>query len=222
MGSFNPDVWLSQQIGKPAYCLQDDELRDLPPAPCFCYAKVDEANAQLGKSLESVGFVKVETLVTYYKQGSKDGAIDPRLRQAEPGDIAEVKKIANRSFRYSRFHSDSNFDPTVANRIKESWVTNFFEGKRGHRMLVTEETQGLAGFAILLERPEKTIVDLIAVDPAFRGRGHGKALLEAAEKKARKICAGTQKKNLISCNLYESCGYKLEKSEDVFHYHNDK
>jgi len=191
----------------------------LPPGPCFCYAKVSETDTKLSRGLRSAGFSLVETLLTFMKKPSKDGMLDSRLREARAADCERVKQIAECSFRFSRFHADPNFEPDLANRIKAAWAGNFFEGQRGHRMLVAEEQGHLSGFILLVENPEATAVDLIAVDPAFQGRGLGQALLSAAERKGRRIFAGTQQANLASCRLYQKCGYMVDKSESVFHLH---
>jgi len=219
LGGFQPDLWLSQQIGRPAYRMPPDSTDDLPPGPCFCYAKVPVQDVQRSQALASAGFLLVETLVTYQKQPSKDGVIDPRLREARVGDSKRVQEIAGGAFRFSRFHVDAGFGPPIANRIKAAWAGNYFQGQRGHRMLVAEEQGSLAGFILLVEGPKVTAVDLIAVDPAFQGRGLGAALLLAAETKGRRMTAGTQKTNLPSCRMYEKCGYTAGLRELVFHLH---
>ena len=219
MGSWQPDVWLSQQIGRAAYRVQEGPLDDLPPGPCFCYAKVRKTDTELIQVLRSAGFYLVETLLTFVKKPSEDGVLDSRLREARASDCERVKQIAESSFRFSRFHADPKFDSALANRIKAAWAENFFQGQRGHRMLVAEERGHLCGFILLVEKPETTAVDLIAVDPAFQGRGVGQALLSAAERKGRRIFAGTQKANATSCRMYQKCGYTVDKSESVLHFH---
>lgn len=219
MGSYQSDVWLSQQIAKPAYRIHEGSLGDLPPGPCFCYAKVPETDVRFARDLKFAGFIQVETLLTYLKQPSEDGTMDSRLREAQASDHKHVKKIAESAFRFSRFHADPKFGSALASRIKAAWAGNYFQGQRGHRMLVAEEQGCLAGFILLVEKPEVTTVDLIAVDPSFQGRGLGQALLSAAEKKGRRICAGTQAANQTSCRLYKKCGYRVDKSESVFHLH---
>ena len=219
LGGFQPDLWLSQIIGRPVYRVPPDSTGDLPPSPCFCYAKVPVQDVQRSQALASAGFLLVETLVTYQKQPSKDAGIDPRLREARSGDNKRVQQIAGCAFRFSRFHLDSGIGPATANRIKAAWAGNYFQGQRGHRMLVAEEQGCLAGFILLVEGPKFTAVDLIAVDPAFQGKGLGAALLLAAETKERRMTAGTQKTNLPSCRMYEKCGYTAGPRELVFHLH---
>jgi ribosomal protein S18 acetylase RimI-like enzyme len=219
LGGFQTDAWLSQQIGKPAYRLSCFPLADLPAGPCFCYVKIPESETQQSETLEASGFSRVETLLTYEKQPSGKEAADPRLREARPTDRERVKQIAGCSFRFSRFHVDPGFGPGVGNRIKGAWAENFFRGTRGDRMLVAEESGNLAGFILLLEKPEGLVVDLIAVDPACQGRGLGRALLLGAETKSQRIVAGTQMANASSCRMYQKCGYTILKSELVYHLH---
>lgn len=145
--------------------------------------------------------------------------MDSRLREARASDCKHVKQIAESAFRFSRFHADPKFGLALASRIKAAWAGNYFLGQRGDRMLVAEEQGCPAGFILLVERLAVTAVDLIAVDPAFQGRGLGQALLSAAEKEGRRICAGTQAANQTSCRLYKKCGYTVDKSESVFHLH---
>jgi len=145
--------------------------------------------------------------------------MDSRLREARASDRKHVKQIAKSAFRFSRFHADPKFGSALASRIKAAWAANYFLGQRGHRMLVAEEQGCLAGFILLMERPEVTAVDLIAVDPAFQGKGLGAALLLAAETKGRRMTAGTQNTNLPSCRMYEKCGYTAGPRELVFHLH---
>lgn len=219
MRFFQTDAWLSRQIGKPAFRLSRYPFTDLPEPPCFCYAKISESDTLQSQNLEAAGFTRVETLLTYEKQPSGNGIADPRLREARPTDRERVKQIAGCSFRFSRFHVDPGFGQGAGDRIKEAWAENFFRGVRGDRMLVAEESGNLAGFILLLEKPDGVVVDLVAVDPAFQGKGVGTALLLGAEAKGRRISAGTQQANLASCRLYQKCAYTVGKSERVFHLH---
>ena len=60
------------------------------------------------------------------------------------------------------------------------------------------------------------MVDLIAVDPTFRGMGFGQALLGRAKKKGQRILAGTQEADRASCRLYESSSFLLEKWKGLY------
>lgn len=219
MGSFLPDDWLTRQIGKPAFRLQDLPPGVFPPGPCFCHAKVAPGDTERERGLEKAGFFRVETLRTYQKYSRLAGSADPRIRPARGEDRLSVEQVAGRSFQFSRFHLDPRFGPAAGNRIKAAWVGNFFEGQRGDHLWVLEERNRLAGFVLLFEGPEGVTVDLIAVDPAFRGQGLGQALLRASEIPGKRIQAGTQEANRPSCRLYERSGYTVCKEEHVYHFH---
>jgi len=219
LGPYQPDFWLAAQIGRSVYKFHASPKGELPPSPCFCYAKIPAQDQQLAKDLESEGFRQVETLETYEKIPKEDGASDPRVRPARPEDRRQVQQIARLSFRLSRFHADPALGFDVGNRLKEAWVGNFFEGLRGSRLLVAEVKSRLAGFILLVESPEAVQVDLIAVRNKFQGKGWGRILLTNAEKAGKKISAGTQRINAQAARMYTACGYRLAKAESVFHLH---
>ena len=83
------------------------------------------------------------------------------------------------------------------------------------------EGRGVGGAAVALGTPElvENRLDLailwdIRVAPAFRGRGIGRALVEAAEAWAlmrgcRELQVETQNINVPACRFYESLGFQL-------------
>lgn len=48
------------------------------------------------------------------------------LRFAKSSDEPQIRAIAKKSFKNSRFYKDPNISKNVANKIKEEWVGNFF------------------------------------------------------------------------------------------------
>ncbi|TVQ52984.1 MAG: N-acetyltransferase [Rhodobacteraceae bacterium] len=54
----------------------------------------------------------------------------------------------------------------------------------GEAFVVTEDGR-LFGFAVLIAAPDALLLDNVAVDPAARGRGFGRALVAFAEARAR-------------------------------------
>ena len=108
-----------------------------------------------------------------------------------------------------------------------SGVRNGFKG-RAEAIYVAESENRLVGFALLRSKAgtEKVgEIELIAVDPAFHGRGIGKELVAEAIRhyhgKTSKIQVGTQAKNLRAIGLYTRMGFSVIRSELSFHRHSE-
>ena len=74
-----------------------------------------------------------------------------------------VSSLAENSFIYDRFHKDIEIPNNMASDLKKRWVDNFFKGKRGNNLLVSDINGVLAGFILLIENKKEVIIDLIAV-----------------------------------------------------------
>jgi GNAT superfamily N-acetyltransferase len=139
----------------------------------------------------------------------------------------EVLAVAERSFRYSRFHLDPLFPNAIANRVKRAWVENYFSEKRGHRLFVALHGGVAVGFLAALVSERETastaIIELIAVAPGHQGRQIGEGLVLAFHQHYRTRCAGlevgTQAANIHSTRLYERLGFSLIRSQYVLHAH---
>ena len=64
----------------------------------------------------------------------------------------------------------------MADEIKAQWAANFFSGQRGDRLVVAvlneKPSEKIVGFALLATGGRvEVVIDLIAVDEAYRRRG---------------------------------------------------
>lgn len=238
------DPWLAGLTARPAFRLlarqADQSLPDLSrlPAGSFVYAKLPAGELIQARELQALGFYLTDTSLQFAKPCSEHS---DSLTQAQPDiqniqriqtrwaqrdnsrDQDAVRQIAGQSFRYSRFHQDPYFSRALADRIKSEWAGNFFNDQRGDELALIEADDQIAGFSLMLSRPEGWIIDLIAVSPDFQRRGLGRSLLafleqEALAKQHQRLRVGTQALNTPSVNLYENRGFRLEHAEYVFHY----
>jgi ribosomal protein S18 acetylase RimI-like enzyme len=217
---YQKDEWLTLQLDRPVFRLSDSGLNENQlPQKCFCYAKVSTHNSKLRKKLEKAGFVHQETSWIYEKKGVRSASPAWPVRSAKPEDEAVVCALAVKAFHASRFHMDPFVGPDLGGKIKSDWAKNFFFGLRGNRLLVVEEKQKPSGFILLIEGLERTVIDLVCVDPEKQGKGLGKALLQAAETPEKWIQAGTQEINHASRRLYEGLGYSVRETCWVLHRH---
>ena len=157
-------------------------------------------------AVESVGFRIIESFLTFGRETTgeipsvrsetKDGGSDCRVRLAQPDEMETVAAIAHRAFESFRLQVDPQIPESRARHSRREWVRNGFKG-RAEAIYVAEsenrlrsacpdsigESPRIVGFALLRSKAgtEKTgEIELIAVDPAFHGRGIGKALVAEA------------------------------------------
>ena len=220
-------------MGKDVYRVTvDGRFLNAPPAEfhkryagAFCYSKVSVDDVGSVRSLEDKGFRLVDTNVVYEKKvGPK--AIDLKdavVRLARGQDKEKVKALAGRCFHYSRFHLDPAIPPDIAHRIKAEWAGNFFEGRRGQVMIVTQKGNDIVGFLQLLDDRKGTLtIDLLGVDENCRRQGLAAGMISYAQTqpaRAVKIRVGTQLANIPSIHCYEQLGFCHTDASYVFHYH---
>lgn len=228
-----PDNWLAGILGYDAYRVSLSRETSggtglpavLREGAVFAYAKVHPSDIANIIRLEDMGFRLIDTNITFDKpidttvHTPADQCI---VRFAEPEDEEPVVELARRSFHFSRFHLDPGIPTPIANTIKAEWVRNYFFGQRGHAMVIAEVDGVIAGFIQLLKQQETLIIDLIAVDDAYRRKHIGSDMISFAEKHAgecSRLVVGTQLANIPSMRLYEKSGFRIAGASYVFHYH---
>lgn len=231
MQSFlQPDAWLSVHLGMPCIRLaraplsRDEQaaFRDWVSTPCFGYAKMPVDRVSDARAFEQLGFHVVDVNLTLEKSIASARSNSPAgVRSARPEDRTAVTAIARRSFRYSRFHLDPRIPSAKADEIKAAWAGNYFEGKRGDALYVAECEGVCAGFLQMVAADDAWVIDLIAVDAPYRGRGMAEVMIRFAEARADRplIRVGTQAANIPSLRLYEKLGFRMSAASYVFHLH---
>lgn len=146
------------------------------------------------------------------------------VRSAEPRDQEDVERVASRAMVLSRFSLDPQLGGTAAARVKSAWAANFFRGQRGDAMTVVEIDGRVHGFLLALHdgSAEQLVIDLIAVEPEWQGRGFGASLAMGAFRawpKALAGMAGTQLANASSHRFYQSLGWSMVSATHVLHWH---
>jgi ribosomal protein S18 acetylase RimI-like enzyme len=147
----------------------------------------------------------------------------PLPRRALAGDAAALAVLAERA--YAAYvpriglrpaPMDANYGHAVAH--DEVWV-------------VDGDADGLAGVLVLQQRADHLMIDNVAVDPAYQGRGIGRDLLDLAERRADEL--GLPAIELFTHSLmtenqqiYERRGYRRtaqvdEEGFNRFYYRKD-
>jgi ribosomal protein S18 acetylase RimI-like enzyme len=224
------DPWLTRVLAREAFHLELSESPDsaarisshLPDGPAFVDIKHPVRDVAGLGILVDAGFRMIDTQVSLDRDGPlSTGSPSGAVRFATPDDKASVGRVASTSFSLSRFHLDPAIHPDTANRLKESWAQNFFEGTRGDHMVVAEAKGQAVGFLQLIANGNTLVIDLIAIDAAHRGKRLGEALIgfAAAECRPDRMVVGTQICNVPSLRLYERLGFRVTDASYVLHRH---
>lgn len=99
------------------------------------------------------------------------------IRRARPGEAPLLRALVERAYGpwvpvlgRRPMPMDDDYEARVS--AGEAWVL--------------EEAGALRGLVVLVERADHLLLDNVAVEPARKGEGHGRALLDFAEAEARR------------------------------------
>jgi len=236
--TFSKDQWLTQKLNRNVFSLTirhrgKNDIRQrqfravLNQSPVLVYAKIPVSDTKAVAELEKFGFSLIDTNIIMQKdiEHPRESSLEIVCRPSLNTDEKKVVAIARHNFTFSRFHLDCAINNNTANSIKAAWAKSYFTGNRGDAMIVAEYKNRLAGFLLLIiNQPEATlIIDLIAVDRKFQGKGIARAMIAFAQNyftDLKIIKTGTQIANMPSLKFYDSLGFALYSASYVLHYHN--
>lgn len=231
-----PDQWLSETLGRPAFTVAAAgatpseiaaALASLQSPPgAFYTAKVGVMELATVETLAAQGFTVVETSLMFERAIDRHGRV-AQVGVCRPQWKDAVLDLAERSFRFSRFHLDPKIDRAAANRVKREWIQSYVDGRRGDTLLVAHDGDTVLGFNAMLvsDRPSGpvAVIDLIGVHPEHQQRGIGRIMIDGAlhhyQDRCRTMEVGTQAANIPSVRLYERMGFRLMRSGFVLHRH---
>ncbi len=144
------------------------------------------------------------------------------IRLNEPDDLPALKRIARESFVHTRFYNDLNFPRERCAEMYEVWIEKS-GADSGQAVLVATADGAPAGF-VTCSRAADGIgqIGLFGVDSAYRGRGLGHQLIEAAlawfaRHDFQNVVVVTQGRNLSAQRSYQRQGFVTQSLEVWYH-----
>jgi dTDP-4-amino-4,6-dideoxy-D-galactose acyltransferase len=142
-----------------------------------------------------------------------------------PGAVADTTLInlALQSSQYSRFRLDPSFPQELCDKLYTCWITRSVNKEIAWEVLVVKEHNDLLGLITLGTKGDRGDIGLAAVAEHARGKGVGRILVRDADRYFAErgfalVQVVTQRHNVGACRLYESCGYQIDKIENIFHF----
>ena len=185
--------------------------------------RAPEGDKTSEQMLLNAGFYQIETQVTLARPilPLPNANMDINVDQAREPDFDACITLGRTAFVLDRYHRDPAIDQTSADAVKASWVRNSLHG-RADSCFVARDENGVNGFNLCMRRNEEAIIDLMAVDPAQRKKGIGRALIVAAldhyQESAQEVTVKTQDINDASLQLYRSLNFKVVSRNVTYHY----
>jgi GNAT superfamily N-acetyltransferase len=172
--------------------------------------------------LERGGFRMVERQLTFRRDIPASSNIQPEeMMLAAAADVEACAQIGQGSFSFDRFHADPKVPRAAADEIKARWARNGIAG-RADAALVVRQDGVVAGFNLCMRKGADAVIDLIAVDPRWQGRGLGRRLVDGAlahyAGKAPAMWVSTQESNAVSVALYRAAGFALHGVAQTWHW----
>lgn len=194
------------------------------------YFLVDASDTESIDNLQKLRASLVDIRVTFGTHIRSAGDLEPTadrtngVRLAIGSDIPRLRQIAAVSHRDTRFHADKHFDPERSDRLYEVWIENSCNGY-ADAVLVAEDDAGQPEGYVTCHRGEADTghIGLFAVREDARGRGIGRALLNAAliwfsTNRMTAMTVATQLRNVGALRLYGRAGLLITAVGLSFHF----
>lgn len=190
------------------------------------YFFVDPLNSGLNKvAVENQG-VFVDERVTYFARIDKNRRfnIHPNIAEYQGERVDErMIDLALQSGKYSRFNTDTNFNPNRFKDLYTLWIKNSVSKKIADSVLVYRTGSSTRGMITLAAENDTGKIGLIGVEHGGRRKNIGSELIKSAKEFFQrrdifKIKVVTQEKNRAACKFYEKNGFFVLKRESVYHF----
>ena len=144
-------------------------------------------------------------------------------RLASLDDVEAVASIAQTAFAGSRFYIDGHLDTRRCGDFYETWARNSFDGQMADAVVVSTHNGHVDGFVtVRFDADGSANLPLVAVRHDRRGAGTGRSLMAhvlqwISDGEPQDVTVVTQLSNIRAIGLYESAGFKMEKSAVWLH-----
>lgn len=189
----------------------------------YAFLRPDDAETAVIAAEEGFFLADVRAIYALSREGweKAEFSSDCRIIKATDGEsLSQLKKIARRASWASRFSFDPRFKGLVA-EMYEIWVERIIRDANG-AVIAFVNGGTIAGFAAALVNGDVGELVLVATAAGCEGRGIGKEVARGGihwlkERGVKKILVKTQERNIAAGRLYQSVGFRSEKSELIYH-----
>lgn len=235
--------WDSQIYGFPCYVLHSandttEQFDTLIPAwfetlpthtSCLVVTRIAPDQICLGHLLTRHNFYLVETQLAFthplarYTPSDEPANHAMHMRLANDADKPYLAAIARTVFTTDRFHLDPHLPDDTASHRYATWIHNAYRDSNPIYICEDSQQATIAGF--IHARPDDQTIDfsLVAIAPAYQGKGiglfMGHAVLTTCQQHGYQTATTrTSLNNLGGTNLYTRLGFSLHRATNILHW----
>jgi Acetyltransferases len=190
------------------------------------YFLADAADFQTTRLAEKHGFHLTDTritLETVLKNFQPDEtATEVSVSEAVPEDVEQLKKIAARNHRDSRFYYDGRFPAEKCDELFALWIEKSCKGYADVVLTAKKDSKVQGYITCSIDERNDGSIGLVGVAKDSQGTGIGKLLINSAkhwfgEKNVSRITVVTQGRNVKAQRLYQNNGFITKSLKNWYH-----
>lgn len=161
------------------------------------------------------------TLVASPRPPAQGPGHEPRIRPAQPEDVAALRTIAGVSHNDTRFYQDGRFPTSLCDELYRVWIDKSCHGYADWVWVAEHEGQP-AGYITCHLAGGEARIGLTGVAAQSRGLGLGHALVQRAlewfsERGVTRVTVATQGVNARALCLYQANGFATSSIQLWYH-----
>lgn len=164
--------------------------------------------------------------VTYVLEGEnkpKGAGREYTFRWSKKNDISWLVAVSRNAYADSRYYFDRSFSRKICDKFYIEWIKKIARNSsNGEKIFILERNKRPIAYIGAVTVGREKVIELIAVDLAWRGQGMGKKILSEFILHCRKegfsrIRVVTQGRNIAAQRLYQSCGFQITNMQIDYH-----
>ncbi len=177
---------------------------------------------------QSIGFVFIDlTLEVRHadlKTARRPPADGTTIAPATEADLAKAAEICKGIFANGRYHADSRFPQSLADRRYQDWVRRTASPGNPQTLLVVKGQDSIVALAIVEIDGQKGYLHLNAVAPEWQGRGMGVSHIASVleylgSRGATRMDSKISAANTAAMSVHARFGARFEKPRVLLHWH---
>ncbi len=190
------------------------------------YLRAGADDEQTARVAAEHGFALVDVRLDFDRRltAQPAAAASGDIRPARNEDVDALRAIAGTAHHTTRFYFDTRFPRDRADELYRTWITKSVAESYADGVLVAARDGAAVGYITMqLVNETDGRIGLVGVAEAWRGRGVGRALVEAASswfaaRGRSRLLVAAQARNIAGVRLYERAGFQLA-TVDLWYHH---